>query len=345
MTESTAVVVRDEGKVAPFRSALEHGENLDRLKQLLPPSMDERRFTSVSLMALTKNPDLLSCDRTSFVMAVLEAAEIGLEPTGGIGGAHLVPFKSKIQLILDYRGVQHLIREGGGGEVKTVLVYEGDEFEVYEGTQPRIEHKPKFDNATPDKITHVYAWPLDHPDKFEVMTRAQVDAIRARAPGANRGPWVTDYGAMARKSVLKRISAWLPLKPSVRAFLDRDTQREIGQPAADEPAAAPVVTRTSEVRDRIRSKSGKRQPAKNGPGAADNPPVADDATSGASAAQRTDDEAVEGEAREVCGAGSDPKLGEVETCVLPPGHLTDLGAPQRHQGKSGAVWPAKRASS
>lgn len=343
MTESTALIVRDEGALAPFRAALE--PRLDKIAELLPQSMDARRFMSVSLMALTKNPDLLKCDRVSFTMAVLEAAEIGLEPTGGVGGAHLVPFGGKVQLIYDYRGIQYLIREGGGGEVKTVLVYEGDLFKVYEGTErARIVHTKRFQSDDPTKITYVYAVPLDHPEKFEVMTKAQVDAIRARSKAANRGPWVTDYGAMARKSVLKRIAAWLPLKPSARDALERDTRRELGEDEDGEPTT--VRSRTAEVRDKIRGNSGRRrQRPVAAPSARESTPDAETTAPADSAAQRTD-EAVEGESREVCGEGSDPKLGPVETCVLEPDHLTKevdhRQPPQRHQSASGSVWPAKR---
>lgn len=304
MTESTAVAVREESGIAPFRTLLEN--RIDRIAELLPVTMDARRFASVSLIALSKNPGLLSCDKASFVMAVLEAAEIGLEPTGGVGGAHLVPFKNKIQLILDYRGVQYLIREGGGGEVKTVLVYAGDYFKVYEGTEnARIRHTKRFATTDPKDIEYVYAVPLDHPEKFEVMTKAEIDGIRARSKAANTGPWVSDYGSMARKSVLKRISAWLPLKPSARldarALLERDTMREIG--AGEEDDAPVRGQRTADLRERVRARVSGSQAAKSGPDASEAPAVAETSASGESAAQQTDD-AVEGEVREVCGVAS-----------------------------------------
>lgn len=339
MTEQTAVVVREDSAVAQFRSALE--SRIDRIEELLPPTMDARRFASVSLIALSKNADLLKCDRASFVMAVLEAAEVGLEPTGGIGGAHLVPFKGRIQLIYDYRGVQYLIREGGGGEVKTVLVYKGDFFKVYEGTEnARIRHTKRFQTTAPADIEYVYAVPLDHPEKFEVMTKAEIDGIRARSKAANNGPWISDFGAMARKSVLKRISAWLPLKPSAREALERDTRREAGLDI-DDDSGEPVRTRTSEVRDRIRATSGRkrRQSQPGGPGAAETPFPPPESTPDDSAAQRPDDAAtddagaVDGDSREVCGeAGTGVAEGEV--CSLAPNHAEKV-----HKSAS-ASWPA-----
>lgn len=342
MTGTTAVAVRQESAVDRIKAQLD--VRMGRIEELLPPTMDARRFVSVSLMALTKNPGLLECNPSSVVMSILEAAEVGLEPTGGIGGAHLVPFKDKsgqkqAQLVYDYRGLQHLIREGGGGEVKTVLVYEGDAFEVHEGTErPRIVHTRAFLTDDPAKITYVYAVPEDHPTKFEVMSRAQIDSIRARSKSANNGPWVTDYGAMARKSVLKRIAAWLPLKPSARAAIDRDTQREIG---TDDTEPTERGSRAAEVRDRLLAqspRSRRHQAATDAPGAAETASAPDDAAPDVSAEQQPESagvEAVEGSAREICGERLIPVEGPVENCVLDAGHDG-----QSHKSESGKRWNA-----
>ena len=337
---TAAVEPRKESAVVVHKSITQVREALDArivdIAAILPANMDAARFARVSLLAISKNVDILECSVSSIVLSIIEAAEVGLEPTGGIGGAHLVPFREgnvkKAQLIYDYRGVQHLIREGGGGEVKTVLVYDGDEFEVHEGTAPRIDHRPRFKTQDPSKITFVYAWPLDHPDKFEVMTKAQIDGIRARSKASNKGPWVTDFGAMSRKSVLKRISAWLPLKPSIRAILERDTERDI---APSEPLET-VKSRTAEVRERVAARSQRLQAAPSDPEGsevAQSPIDPPDESAGG----QTD---AEGETREVCGATSDPALGEVDICVLEPDHLTVKGSAQRHQSTAGSVWPA-----
>lgn len=57
----------------------------------------------------------------------------------------------------------------------------------------------------------------------------------------------------------------------------------------------------------------------------------------------TDDDADEAEAREICGAESDPKLGPVETCVLAPDHDLAADGSKVHKAETGTVWPvAKR---
>ena len=57
--------------------------------------MDIERFKRVALLAVSKNPDLLACSPSSIIRSIIEAAEIGLEPTGSLNRAWLVPFKDK----------------------------------------------------------------------------------------------------------------------------------------------------------------------------------------------------------------------------------------------------------
>lgn len=352
---TNAVTVREESRaLTPAQQARDEirAALVARLPDLLPKGASVDRFAAMTMQAIAKSPDLADCDRASIIMAALEAAQVGLEPTGAIGGAHLVAFNTNVagkgqppryekraQLIYDYRGLQHLIREGGGGEVKAVLVYAGDDFSVFEGTQPRIEHTPLYETRDPDKITFVYAYPLDHPEKFEVMTKSDIDGIRARSKGANKGPWVTDFGQQARKTVIKRLSQYLGLKPSTRALLEDDAEREFGEGVASEP----VVSRTTTVKAALHARLNPGKPVQDAPGAPETPEVPDGPAPEPSAQQPTESDAPAdgGVVSEVCGATSDPDLGTVETCVLAPGHAFPDGKASAHQSAEGSKFPNK----
>jgi recombination protein RecT len=327
----TDIVVREERALTPAQQRTEGIRNAlnARLPDILPEGMTPERFAAIAVQAVAKSPDLMECEPQSIIMACLEAAQVGLEPTGAVGGAHLVAFTGKdkvkrAQLIFDYRGLQHLIREGGGGDVKAVAVYEGDSFHVYEGTSPRIEHEPSYETSDPAEMRFVYAWPLDHPEKFEVMTRSQIDAIRARSRAGNFGPWVSDYVQMARKTCIRRLSNYLPLKPSARAAIERDVEREFNRDDA------PVVeSRTATVKASI---AARLAPHSEALGAAEAPEVVPEPAPAESASQQPPDDAT-ADAREICGAGSDPDLGDVEFCISEPGHK---GA---HTSDAGSKWP------
>ena len=99
-------------------------------------------------------------------------------------------------------------------------MYKGDIFEVQYGTETKLLHTPKFHTSQHDDITHVYAVAvlLDGSTMFEVMDRAAIDAIRDRSDGwkafkagkTSSAIWLTDYGEMSRKTVVKRIAKYLP---------------------------------------------------------------------------------------------------------------------------------------
>jgi recombination protein RecT len=240
MTEQTVATTQTGG--TKQLAAIIRERTMPLLPQLLPPSMSPERFLAVTVQAIARQPSLATCQPASVVMAVLEAAQLGLEPTGAVGGAWLVPMREGkgglrvARLILDYRGLLQLLREAGAGEIKAVLVYDGDEFAVEEGTHPKIVHRPAYRTSDPAAIKFAYAWCLDQPEKFEVMTRAEIDRIRARSRAANEGPWVTDYGQMARKTVIKRLAQYLPLRPAARLAIVADTAREFGEPGSETPS-------------------------------------------------------------------------------------------------------------
>ena len=46
---------------------------------------------------------------------------------------------------------------------------------------------------------------------FVHMTKEEVEAVKRRSPAGNKGPWRTDYEAMALKTVVRRSFKWLPV--------------------------------------------------------------------------------------------------------------------------------------
>jgi recombination protein RecT len=64
--------------------------------------------------------------------------------------------------------------------------------------------------------------------QFDVMSRAEVDGIRARSKSADNGPWVTDYAAMALKTVVRRLFKFLPVSIEIQQAVTLDEQAEAG---------------------------------------------------------------------------------------------------------------------
>jgi recombination protein RecT len=243
---STAVAVQ-QPPAHPIVAALD--ERMPALADMLPGGEDAaKRFKRVVIQAVVRNPDLMKCTPASIVSAVMESATIGIEPTGTLGGAYLVPYGNKATLIVGYRGLIELARRSGEIEsIEARVVREGDEFSYEYGTSAHVRHVPKLE-AGDRALTFVYgvAKLRGGTTQFEVMTREQVEAIRSRSKSGNSGPWKTDYDEMARKTVVRRLVKYLPIAVEARDLIERDD-------ADFEPGAivARVASKTEDLRDKL----------------------------------------------------------------------------------------------
>jgi recombination protein RecT len=220
---------------------------------LLPVGMDEGRFTRMITNACVKNPKLLDADRGSLMLAAMALAEMGLEP--GAGQAALVPYydtrrgKTFVQAQPMYQGLLKLAHNSGQvSMIYAEVVRSGDRFDYELGMEPRLTHTP---SGQPGEITAAYmvVHYKDGGRYFTVMSRSEIDAVRARSKGSDRGPWQTDYPEMAKKTVLKRGLKMVPRSFELSAALDADHRAERGGSALPVGAAIPDELLESSVGD------------------------------------------------------------------------------------------------
>lgn len=225
-------VAKSKGKPTTIHGMLETYKG--ELSRALPKHMTADRLARVALTECRKTPALLKCSPESLFGAVVQAAQLGLEPGGALGHCYLIPFGQNVQFIVGYRGMIDLARRSGQIQsLNAVAVYEGDEFECTLGLNPDIKHRPNWENSNredPKKLLFVYAVAKlkDGGVQFEVMSRKEVDAIRARSKSANNGPWVTDYVAMSLKTVIRRLFKYLPVSIEMQQAVAIDEQTEAG---------------------------------------------------------------------------------------------------------------------
>lgn len=255
MAQTNAVAVRNE------TAALQAISNeMDRRRAMLEDSaaslIDPQRIKGVVLSVFSRRPELWECDPISVARAVVEAAQLGLEPTGAIGGAHLVPYnngktgRKEAQLIIDYRGLVQLARRSGEvAKVTARVVRERDEFDVQEGTDDRIVHRPYIGQEDPGRYTHFYAVITyrDGTTQFDWDTDAWVQSIRKRSKSADRGPWVTDYVEMGKKSILRRAMKMAPLTVEAKRAIELDESEEFGPMSPPKPVSRSLTA----VRERL----------------------------------------------------------------------------------------------
>lgn len=198
-------------KVTTIRDLIE--KNREQIKNALPQHLPVDRMVRVFFTALSINPKLYDCTPRSLMGALIQCAQLGLEP-GVLGHAYLVPFKNEVQFIPGYKGLVDLTRRSG--EVSTVMaqvVHAKDLFKFAFGLNPVLEHTPS-DAQDRGPATHIYAIIRlkDGGALFDVMTKGEVDGHRDRySKAAKNGPWVTNYEEMAKKTVLRRVCKLAPV--------------------------------------------------------------------------------------------------------------------------------------
>ena len=66
----------------------------DQIQKALPTVITGERFTRMVLMAMSSNPQLQQCTPKSFLGAMMQAAQLGVEPNTPLGQAYLIPYKN-----------------------------------------------------------------------------------------------------------------------------------------------------------------------------------------------------------------------------------------------------------
>jgi recombination protein RecT len=215
--------------------------NREQIQMALPRHLNAERMIRVAMTSFSTTPKLMDCTPRSLLGAVIQCAQLGLEP-GLLGHAYLIPFWNskaramEVQLIVGYRGLLQLARRSG--EISTIVAHEvrqGDRFTYHYGLTPALQHGPsEAAERQQAAITHFYAVARlkDGGSQFEVMTRAEIDAHRDRySRAAKDGPWVTNYAEMGLKTVLRRLAKLLPCSIELQqaVVLDEHAEQQIPQ--------------------------------------------------------------------------------------------------------------------
>jgi len=201
---------------------LSHKRNFEIMRKIIGNKKDTERYLNgvMTTIALDKTGKLARATNLSIFKAVITAAQLGLD-IDAKGYAYLIPFENKkgemeIQVIPGYKGYLYKINKSiNVKNINIAVAYQGDEFQVSQGTQYAIKHIPSIhseDYGEDESLTHVYC--VVHFNNgavdFEVMTRKNIDDILEDLKYESN-IWKKHYGEMARKTVIRRIAKRLQL--------------------------------------------------------------------------------------------------------------------------------------
>lgn len=203
---------------------------MPEIKKALPSVITPERFTRIALSALNNNPQLQQCTPISFLAALMNAAQLGVEPNTPLGQAYLIPYKNKgnleCQFQIGYKGLIDLAyRNGQMQTIQAQAVYENDFFEYEYGLEPKLVHRP----ASSDRGELVYFYGVWRATTggygFAVMSKADIDAYAktySKAFDSSYSPWKTNYEEMAKKTVIKQALKYAPIKTDFQRALSTD---------------------------------------------------------------------------------------------------------------------------
>lgn len=202
------------------------------IKRALPSVITPERFTRMALSAINNTPKLAECTQMSFLAALMNAAQLGLEPNTPLGQAYLIPFQNKgvleCQFQLGYKGLINLAyRNEQLQTIQAQCVYANDHFEYELGLESKLFHKPFIGER--GELVAVYAlFKLQNGGYgFEVMSKNDIDAHAkkySKAVNSSFSPWNTAYTEMAMKTAVKRVLRFAPLKTDfLRAIASDET--------------------------------------------------------------------------------------------------------------------------
>lgn len=220
------------------------------IKKALPSVMTPERFSRMVLSALSTTPKLQQCTPQSFLGAMMTAAQLGVEPNTALGQAYLLPYDNRkkgvteCQFQLGYKGLIDLAyRSGEVSIIQAHEVYENDDFEYELGMEPKLRHIPaKISRGkVRGKVICYYAMfrTKDGGYGFDVMSVEDIQAhARKYSKAYGSGPWQTNFDEMAKKTVLKKVLKYAPLKSDfVRAAAqDESIKTEIDADMYSVPA-------------------------------------------------------------------------------------------------------------
>lgn len=232
-----------------------------QLEAALPKFITPDRMIRIATTTVQRVPRLLQCDPVTVVGAVMQSAQLGLEPDNITGAAYLVPFwnekarRLECTLIPGYRGLMMLARRSR--EISAFdarCVHEGDLFEFEYGSRQYLRHKPalvvsprKGDKAAevetePETIAAymiafygkgntVGEFPLS---QFSVMLRPELDKAKqftkSRTPsGEIVGPWIEHPDAMFTKTAIRRGAKLLPFSVDLLTAVSLDERAADGR--------------------------------------------------------------------------------------------------------------------
>lgn len=214
---------------------------------------------------------LRKCTPQSVFLSLVNAAYLGLEPSGGLlGEAYLIPFKEQCTLLPGYQGLVKLVRQSDQVEaVWADVVYGSDVFRVHRGSKPELIHEPSLHLPSEERGDIIAAYACARFKggdfvQFDALSRDEVDKARKVSRASDYGPWAEWFSEMAKKTAVRRLCKYLPKSARVRRAIEADAASQNGDVidvtgtesvAMPEPGAEETQSKTEQLKQQLQEQA------------------------------------------------------------------------------------------
>jgi len=208
----------------------------EQFKQAMPDFFRKNatQFFMAVYHEFKKVPKLQKCEPETLIGAIASASHLGLM-FGVAGHVYMIPYdkkkkvdgkwiveKTECQLLIGYKGYLNLyMRNKEIMDVYAELVYEGDDFTIRQGTNPSIEHTPKFKPIRRVIGGYGVAKFKNGSIRIIYLTYDDLMKIKAASKASDNGPWKDWPEEMMKKSIIKKMKNsidWEPLQSNLFEF-------------------------------------------------------------------------------------------------------------------------------
>ena len=208
----------------------------EQLRMALPAHLKAERIVRIGLTTLRMNPKLYECDFHSFLGALFQCAQLGLEPNV-LGEAYIIPYRVRnvmtAQFQIGYLGLIKLFwnhESAVGLQVETV--YKNDDFN-YDLGENKIHHvPPPFGRERGEAVGYYAAGRLREGGYgFRVISKEEALAHAKRFSkcwDAEKKefkygtPWRDHFDAMAMKTAVIKLLKFMPKSVEIQRALAMD---------------------------------------------------------------------------------------------------------------------------
>ena len=210
--------------------------------------------------AVLNNPNILEASESSLANAIRKCCRDGLIPDGD--SAVISVFKGEASVMPMVTGIRRMAHQMLGAEIRSGVVYEGDEIEIVDGAGVDTKVVVKsgmdvFKSRKADNVIGAWCWvKLPNESRARITLYSQDEIERTRkASFSKSGPWATWPDRMAEKACVKS-AIW-----KLRYLVNNSSAEPLFQTLREDDAEIVDVTPEKQPERQVEEKQVEEKPA------------------------------------------------------------------------------------